>query len=301
MQLFEVYSNHTTLEKSGQEENGLIPVKIKINSPTPDRDGDRILAEAFDKETMDDYLANGIIDFDHQSVRGKTEEEKAKAIIGKPRRFYFENGSPVIEGVLFKDNKYVRDAIFPAISVTSNEPITVWKASVGGGIIRKSIGYDPEYRKKIGDISKIKLIHVAVTPSYKAVHPDTFVQMIKSKSIENLYLDKSFEITGSPQSASTLIFRGFEPFYKALTSGYQTDMEGMSGGQVLSTQDLEGAKNSSSSLDGVIEQMLTYMKGTTEIISYDRLLGFLEGKGFGRIDAINLINFLNEKFNTYVS
>lgn len=299
MQLFEVYSNQINLEKSGKEENGLIPVKIKINSPTPDRSGDRILLEAFDKDTMEDYLKYGVIDFDHQSVRGKTEEEKAKAIIGKPTKFYIENGSPVIEGVLFKDNSYVKEAIYPAINAIKNEenlePINVWKASVGGGIINKSMTYDPNYRKKIGDISKIKLIHVAVTPSYKAVHPDTYVQMIKSSTIANLYIDHS-------KQEKTLIFDGFEPFCKALSSGYVTDSEGASGGGALSVQSLEGAKiTTHSDVEEILEEMLFYIKNLIDPITSDRLMGWLEGKGYQRIEAISLINFLNEKFNVYIS
>ncbi|MFQ3675921.1 MAG: hypothetical protein SNJ64_05205 [Endomicrobiia bacterium] len=287
METFEIYSQKMSLEKSGEEVDGLIPVKIKINSPTPDKENERILLQAFDEETIKDFLANGVIDYDHESVRGQTAEDRAKAIIGQPKKFYIENGAPVVEAVLFKKNPYVQNAILPAIE--NGENVSVWKASVGGGIIKKSTQFDPKLRNKINNIEKIKLVHIAITPNYKAVHPDTYVKMIKSINIDGMFT-----------SPNKIIFNDFEPFCKALTSGYITDMEGMTGGQVLNKQSLEENIIENNPIF-IIEDVLNYIKKTDDIITYDRIIGYLEGKGLSFDVSQKIINYLVEQTNIFLN
>ena len=204
------------INKGESETKQRIPIRIEASSETLDRDNDIILKSAYDKDTIDDFLGVGIIDYDHKSILGKSEEEKAKAIIGEPTKFAMEKSRksdlevPVIYGDLYKENPFVTDSILPALKAES----TRWGASIGGSIIKAENKSDGD--KKFREISKIKLNHCAITPTSKAINKFTSVSMIKSE------------------------FGNFMDFIKAMIAGAETNIANINGGQSIQPQSLEG-------------------------------------------------------------
>jgi hypothetical protein len=225
------FSFPANMVKSGEEVEGRIPIKIIPSAPTFDRQNDKILLRAFDEDCIKGFLFDGILDYDHKSMLGKTDLEKAQAHIGEPEKLYVdkEKGLPVCEGFLFKGNPYVDNVILPALNSKSK----VFGASLGGKIMKKSSVVDKISKKEKNVISKISLKHIAITPLQKAVHQGTTVQLKKSGSDD-------FEFSFSNFDTFLKSFESPEGLSKALEAGNATDSVGMSGGQVLQNQSLEG-------------------------------------------------------------
>ena len=94
-----------TMEKAegAKADSPFIPIRLIANRLITDRDNEEILPEAFNKSTVDNFLKNGVIDWHHQSVLGKSDAEKAGAILGAPTDFKWEAGLPVVYANLVKD------------------------------------------------------------------------------------------------------------------------------------------------------------------------------------------------------
>lgn len=232
------YSFSATLVKSGDETSTQIPITIIPNQPTKDRQNDKIVLKAFDEDCINGFLHDGVIDYDHISLLGKTALEKAEAIIGQPESFFVDEkrGVPVCNGFLFRGNKYVDNVILPALMANSK----VFGASLGGRILQKSMETDPKEKTRINTITKISLKHIAITPLQKAVHQGTIVKLRKSEddTVEgaDLHFD-DFDMFIKSVNDEDLL-------QKALIAGTASDIAQMSGGQVLQSQSLEGANNS---------------------------------------------------------
>lgn len=291
IQNFEINSKNQII-KSGEEENGRIPIKIVISDDKVDKQGDIMSPEAFNEKTMDDFIANGIIDYDHEVVRGDTPLDRAKAMLGEPKKWYKdEYGRPVVEAELYSNNPYVRDAIMPALK----EDGKVWKASVGGSIVKKSKIYDNKSKKKVNKINAIKLHHIAITPSWLAVNPRTSVEMIKSID-ENTHIEKRGEL-------EVLVCKGIKAFnealvksvngekeediQKALMAGYETNMANLQGGQALSIQSLEGSPIS------LFFKALNYIMDE-EKMTFAKLTGWFVEQGLTPKEALKMSLFIVE-------
>lgn len=233
------------LEKSKREkteEN--YPVRIGISSESPDKKGDiMVLKSIFTPDEIDYHMKEGYADFDHLSFRGKTPLEKAQAICGKPVDFEWgkhpESGIPmaVVEVNLFRGNPYNERAIIPALEHGNG----VFSASIGGLTLQKSEDIvDKKSGKKYARITKIRWIHDAITPKYKAVNGDTFLEKITKSlgaichgavcrdDIESIHLIKSFDG----------LVEWTEKSFIANDGG--TNYAAMSGGAALQPQSLEG-------------------------------------------------------------
>jgi len=228
-----------TLEKSDGEDDKKINVKIIASAATPDREDELISLKAYDQETTDDFLKQGIIDYDHKSFMGKSSLEKAEAIIGQPTDFQIENKKPVVYGFLFKANPYVKNSILPALEAGSK----VFGASWGGRKLKKSSGFVKEYGKNLTVIEKVALNHLAVCPFFKAVHQGTAVSLMKS--MDECEFQTFEEFVKS--------YKENQEFSKALMAGTETDIAKVSGGQALQKQSLEGgiSKHIFSALNGL--------------------------------------------------
>ena len=228
------YSFPADILKAGEEKNGRIPITIIPSSPTKDRVNDKILLKAFDDSCIKSYLNDGIIDYDHLSFLGETPEIRARAIIGEPENFFIDKkrNVPVCEGFLFKGNPFVDDSIMPALEAKSK----VFGASLGGKVLLKSSGIDPNTQSKLNTISKISLKHIAITPLQKAVHQGTSVRLRKSADSSPDEMDLIF----STFEDFVKSFEDGEYLQKALEAGAATDMVAMTGGQILQNQSLEG-------------------------------------------------------------
>lgn len=110
----------------------IVRVRMIANMMEPDKEGQTIAREAFDKATVDRFLKEGIIEWFHKTITGKTMEEKCGAVLGRPVSFAWENGLPVVYADLTKAHPMVRDHILPHLEAGND----VFGASVGGDVLR---------------------------------------------------------------------------------------------------------------------------------------------------------------------
>ena len=224
--------------KSGDGKDGRIPVTIIPNQPTKDRVNDKILLKAFDDDCIKGFLHDGIIDYDHLSLLSEDPIIKAQAIIGEPENLFVDSkrNVPVCEAFLFESNPFVSKSILPALMSKSK----VFGASLGGKILMKSFDYDPETRKRGMEISKMTLKHIAITPLQKAVHQGTTIQL--RKSLDEGSTAEEFDFSFPSFSDFIKSMGSVDYFMKALEAGNATDISGLSGGQAVQRQSLEGDK-----------------------------------------------------------
>lgn len=199
-----------------------IHILIKASDESLDQENDNILSEAFTPEVRQYMLDKGVIDYDHMTVRGANALEKATAIIGTPTDFFqeLEKGRPVqyIRGFLHRGNPFVDSTIAPGLESGSDR----WGASIGGKMLAWQKN---EYGGK--KATKIFMNHIAITPAYKAVNPNTAVEVLKSKD-------------GNGDSVEIHHFGSLGLLLKALEAGSQTDSQFITGAQSLQPQSLEG-------------------------------------------------------------
>lgn len=276
------FSFPVSMVKSGDEKDNRIPIEIIPNRPTFDRVNDKILLKAFDQECRKSFIHQGIIDYDHKSLLGETEEERATAIIGEPEDLFVDEkrGIPVCKAFLFKGNPYVDNAIMPALKARSK----VFGGSLGGKILLKSTDVDPITKKKKNTISKISLAHIAVTPLQKAVHQGTSVTLRKSMD-EN---DPDIEIQFSGYDDFIKSFSDCEVLEKALQAGAETNVANISGGQAIQKQSLEGTKKIKVAMPFILSDIVNgIVKGKSE----DYKL-YLISRGFTASEADETIKLL---------
>jgi len=274
-----------SLMKTGEEKEGRIPIRIIPNSPSIDRQNDKIILKAFSQTTIDDYLnTSKVIDYDHKSILGKNDLEKSKAIIGEAESLFVdsEKNIPICDGFLFKDNPFVSQAIYPALKSGSR----VYGASIGGKILQKSVEEDPKTKKRLNVISKISLNHIAICPLNKAVNTDTTVSLRKSKNKEDILMFNNFD-------SFMKSFTDAEDLRKALIAGSATDISNLSGGQALQQQSLEGSRVNLNkikyTLPFILENVLTKSNNLYTVQDY---MKYLVTKGFNEYEAIETISLL---------
>jgi len=299
------YTYPVNFRKSGEEKNGRIPIEIIPNEPTKDRVNDRILLKAFNNECIEAFLHDGYIDWDHKSILGKTELEKSEAIIGQPEELFIDNirQLPICNAFLFAKNPYVMKAILPALEAGSN----VFGASVGGKILQKSIEEDPITKNKINNISKISLRHIAITKRQTAIHQNTLVSLRKSCS--NNGQCKEGTKCKNCDCKYTYQFDSFNSFIKSfeddsilktLEAGTSTSIQGMSGGQNIQTQSLEGgiAKQTFTgvSYEKLMRMLPSILRDLVENNSMNDVksyYNYLIARGFNKPEALEIIRLLS--------
>ena len=220
----------------GESDSKKLPISIIPNVPTKDRVNDTIHLKAFqDEDCKNTFLQEGIIDYDHQSVRGKTSIEKAQAVIGQPEDLYIdeEKNIPICDAYLFRSNPFVKNSIEPALETMAK----VFGASVGGKILKSAVK-DPVNKSAGKNIFKIKLKHIAICPLQNAIHGGTMVSLRKSIADDGEEYENVIEFNNADEMFKS--FDEYEKLEKALTAGSSTSIVGLSGGQVLQKQSLEG-------------------------------------------------------------
>lgn len=152
----------SNLQKADDEKT--IKVDIIANHLTEDDDGEIILKEAFDQDTIKDFVDTGIIDFWHDSdIDEYSKEKQNAAIIGKPVAFRWENGKPVVTAQLTKSHPRVMEML-PHLE--ANQP--VYAASVAGSkvVLKTTDSLGKEHRI----IPKIKWRKLAIAPSSHVIN-----------------------------------------------------------------------------------------------------------------------------------
>lgn len=282
------FSFPATFVKSGNEKDGRIPVTIIPSQPTVDRTNDKILLKAFDDECIKSFLFDGVLDYDHISILGKSALERSQAIIGEPENMFIDSKRklPVIEGFLFKSNPYVSSAILPALEAKSNR----FGASLGGKILMKSMEDDEDTHRVVNAISKIRIKHCAITPLQKAVHQGTSITLRKSGEAEE------YDIAFPDFGEFIKSIENQEEFMKALEAGAATDIASIKGGQAIQGQSLEGDDEHKKAKRKKIKAVMPFMldaifKGFVKG-NYTSYMEYLTGKGLEKDEADELIRLI---------
>jgi hypothetical protein len=134
-------------------------VDIVANHLTEDEDDETVLKEAFDEDTVKEFLDIGVIEFWHETRNPNlSKEDKNKYLLGKPTAVRWENGKPVVTAQLTKSHPIVKEML-PHLK--ANQP--VYAASIGGSkMVLEAMGKDGKKHKVI---PKIKWDHLAIAPS----------------------------------------------------------------------------------------------------------------------------------------
>ena len=213
------------------KDNKLVTVDIIANHLTEDVDGETVLKEAFNPETVKQFLDIGVIEYWHESRNPQlSKEEKNKALIGKPIAFRWENGKPVVTATLTKDHPIVKDML-PHLE--ANNP--VYAASIGGSKMVLEVQDGQGVIHNV--IPKIKWDHLALAPCNCVVNrePGVNVRMLQKAQELMFEFDSMETFTHSgPQYFS----RETELRKALLAPGSVGDMQSTSGG-VITKQDLE--------------------------------------------------------------
>ncbi len=164
-----------------QKSNGdIVTVDIIANHLTEDTDKETVLKEAFDPETVKEFLDIGVIEFWHESRNPLlTKKEKNEALIGKPVAFRWENGKPIVTANLTKSHPIVT-AMLPHLK--AKQP--VYAASLGGGKMVLEVSDASGQKHRI--IPKIKWDHLAIAPANSVINrePGVNVRLLqKAKDI----------------------------------------------------------------------------------------------------------------------
>jgi hypothetical protein len=141
------------------DNSAVVHVDIIANHLTEDQDSETVLKEAFDKETVKEFLDIGVVEYWHESRNPNlTKEEKNKNLIGKPTAFRWVNGIPVVTAALTKSHPIVQDML-PHLE--AKQP--VYAGSIGGKkmVLETTDAEGTKHRI----IPKIKLDHLAIAPA----------------------------------------------------------------------------------------------------------------------------------------
>ncbi len=163
--LFQINSLEiTNLQKAS---DGIISVDIIANHLTEDSDGEIVLKEAFNDETVKEFLDIGVLEYWHETKNPHlNKEDKNKYLLGKPVAFRWENGKPVVTAHLTKSHPIVKDML-PHLE--ANQP--VYAASIGGSKMvleaKDSLG------KMHRVIPKIKWDHLAIAPANAVINRES--------------------------------------------------------------------------------------------------------------------------------
>ena len=216
----------SNLQKAGSD---LISVDIVANHLTEDSEGELILKEAFNDETVNSFLSEGVIDFWHDSDNEEFSKEKQNAaIIGKPVSFRWDGGKPVVTAQLTKSHPRVQEML-PHLE--AGQP--VYGASVAGSkmVLKTVDGTGKEHRI----IPKIKWSKLAIAPAPYVVNRGggLNVRMNKAQELTCEFADfDSF-------NRNISVFGKEEELKKALTAPESAGALYSEPGGVLTKQSIE--------------------------------------------------------------
>lgn len=222
-----------TLEKASnaKETDKTIPIRMVANKLQLDKEGQQILPQAFNKATVDRFLSDGYIDWHHVSVTGKTPEERANAIIGKPYDFQWENNVPVVYGNLTKAHPIVKNSIMPHLDADQK----VFGASVGGNVEKARNVIDSDLNSPKEQILAINWEHIAIAASSHVISSGSEVSLVKAKNSDSKEPCIKFADISAFEDDHDLCMRGDE-IRKALEVGAGTDSATLTGMDALRQQ-----------------------------------------------------------------
>jgi hypothetical protein len=210
----------------------LVTIDIIANHLTEDVDGETVLKEAFNSETVKQFLDIGVIEYWHESRNPQlSKEEKNKALIGKPIAFRWENGKPVVTATLTKDHPIVKDMI-PHLEADN----PVYAASLGGS--KMVLEVQDSHGRIHNVIPKIKWDHLALAPCNCVVNREPGVNVRMLKKAMDLMVE--FDTIETFATSAAHYCAKEQDLRKALMApGSVGQLYSGPGAGVLSRQDLE--------------------------------------------------------------
>ena len=218
-----------------KEDSKVLPVRMIANKLQLDKENQEILPQAFSKATVANFLENGIIDWHHQSQTGRTPEQRANAILGKPTGFEWEGKLPVVYANLTKSHPIVRDSILHHLEADQK----VFGASVGGSVKKARRVTDENQSKE--QIMEIDWDHLAIAASPYVISSGTEVTLVKAKGAEHKEVCLRFSDISEFENNHELILRD-EDIFKALEIGTGTDIAQLTGADALRMQSKQKKK-----------------------------------------------------------
>lgn len=206
------------------EESGRRFVYVEASNEALDQQGEVVLAKALE-ESAEYYKQFGNLDIDHFTQIGHKQ--------GIPDYPLYEIGRPVDVRVDGK-RTFVKGEIYsgtgPAAeranqfwsSLTEINPPARWYPSVGGAVLAKSVGVDPNGGGRRAYVTKVRWTNVA----FSKTPVNQTVPAVQTVPVE--VFAKCWSIQGLD-------------FAKALEAGYGTDSASLTGGAALRRQSLAGA------------------------------------------------------------
>ena len=144
----------------------VITIDIVANNLTEDVEGETVLKEAFDENTVNDFINFGVLEFWHETRNPHlNKHEKNKNLLGKPTAFRWENGLPVVTAQLTKNHPIVQEML-PHLEAG----LPVYSASIGGSKV--ALDMMDSHGQKRRAIPKIKWGHLAIAPANNVVNRD---------------------------------------------------------------------------------------------------------------------------------
>ena len=155
----------STLKKASSDK--VVTVDIIANHLTEDTDKEIVLKEAFNKDTVKEFLDVGVVEFWHESRNPiLTKAEKNSNLLGKPIAFRWENGLPVVTAELTKSHPIVK-SMLPHLEAA--QPI--YAASIGGAKMVLEVADSNGEKHRI--IPKIKWDHLAIAPCNSVINRES--------------------------------------------------------------------------------------------------------------------------------
>jgi hypothetical protein len=147
-----------TLNKAS-DNSAIVMVDVIANHLTEDEDNETVLKEAFDDQTVKDFLKWGILEYWHETRNPHlSKDDKNKYLLGKPTAFRWENGKPVVTAALTKSHPIVQEML-PHLEAGQ----AVYAASIGGSKMVLEAQDNKGNIKRV--IPKIKWDHLAIAPA----------------------------------------------------------------------------------------------------------------------------------------
>jgi len=218
----------SNLQKSS--DNKTVQVDIIANHLTEDTDGETVLKEAFDKETVNEFMDIGVIEFWHESKQPLlSKAEKMENILGTPVAFRWENGKPVVTASLTKSHPIVQKML-PHLE--AGQP--VYAASIGGSKVVLEAKDSNGGKHRI--IPKIRWDHLAIAPANSVINRESGMNVRLLQKANDIMCE--FDDMNSFRNNSNIIEQE-EVLMKALMAPSSTgDLQNTSGG-VVTKQSLE--------------------------------------------------------------
>jgi hypothetical protein len=240
------------------DDNGNYIIECEASNENLDYDGQIVLQRAL-LDSKDYFLKNGVISYDHRHLRADPEDPHwtpEKYIIGEPIDVYKVGKGTFVKAKLYKSNPLVQDIVKKL-----KDGSTRLKTSVGGRRPQVVSEWDQKLGRIVEKVTKVLWDELAIT--FKPVN----------QTLEPIALSGA-------------------AFVKSLTSGFATNSAGMTGGQAMVAQDLEGDEKK----DKPHKIAVVMALAAGELQDVDEAKEFLMNRGYSAAEAEKILrSILNDK------